>query len=955
MKKIRLPALFFPCKFSIYAILTFSVLFNACKKDSEPLPEPLIESFTPISGLPFHGNTDGTMVTITGKNFSARLSDNKLQFNETNATIISASKTELVTMVPHGATTGKIKLSIGNKTVVSLTDFTVIPYPEIINFDPLTGVAGSIVIINGRNFSNVAEANVVKFNMTQATVTHATSTTLTVNVPLSAETGKITVTSNGASAMSSMDFAVLPSPAITSIAPLAGIPGTLVTITGRNFATEPDENIVKFNGSPAAITTVSSTQLTVMVPQQANTGKISIMVNGIETISSEDFIVHNAPIITSFSPLSALTGSALSIEGVNFSLIPENNIVKFNDVPAVVLSASGTNLVVSVPTGAVTGRISVIVNDLTALSEENFTLILPVTISSFSPLSATAGTSITIAGANFNITTNLNLVKFNTTAAVVTSASATQLRVNVPAGFVSGKISVTTNGTTAYSEDDFNLILPPVLTSFAPTTGGAGTSLIISGSNFSLTPSQNRVKFYNNIDAPILSASTTQLVVQVPTGATTGKIAVTTNGLSVTSAADFQVIPYPTITSISSMHDYIGSSIIIVGNNFSATPGQNLVRFNGVQAIVLAASSDRIEVRVPQGTTTGKISITVNSYTTTSTNDFSVRQPFTFTLNPSHTVPGNYVIFNLSQHLDSQFGFLDVKLHNTTLKTIFSSTPGDFDPHLLVTIPPSATSGKILLVRNFDGVIVGESETVLQILTPYPQPGITALYKFSGDFSTFPRNLGEFNDTRIHLNHPFFNKALPSFTMDRFGTTNGALTFNGDQACTTTTDRLLGKPWTISFWISYDALPPNVFNNGGISTILNNSGVTIAMIQRNGVVGADLNLNVTVDDMDAPGTSAELTDFKNDPAFLPLAGTNSQWINLTITYSGSLFRIYKNGVVVVEKVITGNKGGNGGPVLRLGEAGGYYYKGKMDDVFIYDAAMSAGDVLKLFEQNQTKY
>lgn len=93
------------------------------------------------------------------------------------------------------------------------------------------------------------------------------------------------------------------------------------------------------------------------------------------------------------------------------------------------------------------------------------------------------------------------------------------------------------------------------------------------------------------------------------------------------------------------------------------------------------------------------------------------------------------------------------------------------------------------------------------------------------------------------------------------------------------------------------------------------------MVQSNDEVGADLSLRVIVANNDVPSTVVELTDYRNDAAYLPLAGTSSSWINLTLTYNGSLFRIYKNGVVVVEKPITGNKGSGIGPTLRVGVAG----------------------------------
>ncbi len=56
------------------------------------------------------------------------------------------------------------------------------------------------------------------------------------------------------------------------------------------------------------------------------------------------------------------------------------------------------------------------------------------TISSFSPISAEVGATVTITGTNFSTTPTNNTVFFGATKALVTTASATQLTVIVPKG-----------------------------------------------------------------------------------------------------------------------------------------------------------------------------------------------------------------------------------------------------------------------------------------------------------------------------------------------------------------------------------------------------------------------------------------------------------------------------------------------------------------------------------------
>jgi hypothetical protein len=83
-------------------------------------------------------------------------------------------------------------------------------------------------------------------------------------------------------------------------------------------------------------------------------------------------------------------------------------------------------------------------------------------ISSFSPASGPVGTTVTIQGANFNTTTNSNIVYFGVTKGNVTVATANQLTVTVPAGSSYQPISAlnTANGLTGYSTNPFITTFP---------------------------------------------------------------------------------------------------------------------------------------------------------------------------------------------------------------------------------------------------------------------------------------------------------------------------------------------------------------------------------------------------------------------------------------------------------------------------------------------------------------
>ena len=250
-------------------------------------------------------------------------------------------------------------------------------------------------------------------------------------------------------------------------------------------------------------------------------------------------------------------------------------------------------------------------------------------ITGFTPSDGSVGTSVVITGTNFSSTMAGNVVSFNGTAATVSAATTTQLSVTVPTGATTGKISVTVGSLTATSSDNFTVsassTATATLTSFSPSSGAVGTTVIVTGTNFSATGASNTVTF-NGISAVVSSATTTQLTVTVPLGASTGKIAVTTNGNTATSTADFTVTAASTELTITSFtgSGAVGSTIIITGANFSTTASNNTVTINGVTAAVTAATATQLTVTVPAGATSGVISVTVGGVTVTSATAFTV-------------------------------------------------------------------------------------------------------------------------------------------------------------------------------------------------------------------------------------------------------------------------------------------------------------------------------------------
>ena len=79
--------------------------------------------------------------------------------------------------------------------------------------------------------------------------------------------------------------------------------------------------------------------------------------------------------VLNFTPQQAAVGGKVTIVGQGFSTTTSLDTVKFNGTPATVVSATSTTLVVTVPSGATTGPISVTVGTQSVNSSANFTVL----------------------------------------------------------------------------------------------------------------------------------------------------------------------------------------------------------------------------------------------------------------------------------------------------------------------------------------------------------------------------------------------------------------------------------------------------------------------------------------------------------------------------------------------------------------------------------------------------
>ena len=210
------------------------------------------------------------------------------------------------------------------------------------------------------------------------------------------------------------------------------ITGTSLPYTARNNVTGSATVSVVL---PSALNNVSSVRLRFYeystsgagTPAAGSQPKISI-----DNVAVTSTTASANPEVTSFSPTVGKTGSSITITGANFG--SSTPTVSFNGTAATVSSFTSTSIVVTVPVGAATGKISVTAGGLAAQSLTDFTVdnVAPL-VSTYSPAdnasSAVPGSiKITFSEAIAKGTGNIRIKKTSDNSVVETIAvSATQV------------------------------------------------------------------------------------------------------------------------------------------------------------------------------------------------------------------------------------------------------------------------------------------------------------------------------------------------------------------------------------------------------------------------------------------------------------------------------------------------------------------------------------------------
>jgi hypothetical protein len=425
---------------------------------------PSISDFLPRKG------TIGTQVTINGTGFSIPGFFTYVFFNGVSAPQGQVtSDTQITVLVPKGASTGLITVS--NKFGVADSALYFYLNPIITSFTNRVAT-GQNLQIYGTSFLGVTSVSLAGRALNYSILS---GTNLQVTIPSTAVDGPLSVTSPGGSFITSSNLLILPT--VTGFTPSGGPAGTVVTIQGTGLSKTTAVNFGSL-ASPA-VTNINSSTVNAVVPTGIKTAPITLVTsNGTNTTTA---VFYAPPTIDSFSPLTGIPGTSVTLTGKNFDAASQVllGVVPLPDFQVL----SSTQIKVSAPTNIISAKFQVTTPGGTATSGSAFNVLGPQpTLDGFSPTLGPIGALVTLSGQNLTSATS---VKFGTVSASF-QVSGANLIATVPAGAVTAPISV----TTPYGS-------------------------VTSGSSFSVGTSANVVTFLNASLSPALSYSPVSFDFQV--------------------------------------------------------------------------------------------------------------------------------------------------------------------------------------------------------------------------------------------------------------------------------------------------------------------------------------------------------------------------------------------------------------------------------------------------------
>jgi hypothetical protein len=463
-----------------------------------------VRKLEPMAGPP------GSRVDLVGEHF---LPVDQVKHGDVSLRIVDYDEQRLTVELDRDATSAPFEIFRGGqKVATSPLPFEVVRTPTVTGFSPTSGLAGTRVTLTGTYFAPELQ---VRYGKQPVRVLERSGTTgVVVEVPHVADDQPFTVETHGGVAATATSFDVFRYSSVTRLAPAAGRPGSRVTVSGAGFDGSDrfflgDVELPVLERRPDACV--------VLVPSAAPSGELAWDSHGKRQTSRLAFTVKRPPSVASFAPTSGAWGTEVTLTGTDFTA---EITCRFGQLPCkIVRRKLPTEITVEIPKGAAgTDYLWLESDGKRFKATPSFQVIEPPAVTSVIPSTGSAGTEITLGGANFTATTT---VKLNATTAEITNRQLPGVLVVTVPPVPPGTYTVTvTDGTSsAKAATKLRVVTAPRVTSVAPLSGTADTEVTLVGENFGA----RALVWFGNAACTILRREgKTKLVVKLPPG-TSGK------------------------------------------------------------------------------------------------------------------------------------------------------------------------------------------------------------------------------------------------------------------------------------------------------------------------------------------------------------------------------------------------------------------------------------------------
>ena len=506
------------------------------------------------------------------------------------------------------------------------------------------------LVRSGSSFSAYTSLNGLYWTQLGSTQTITMATDVYVGLAVSSQNNSSLATATFDNV--SVSSTATPAPVISSLSATTGTIGSQVTINGSGFGTTQNGSVVTLNDASATINSWSATAIIITIPSGATSGNLVVSVApAMNNSNPVYFAVTTQPLPTPWqdSDVGAVgvvgnatySSGTFTVEGSGNCICSTGDAMHFAYQP---LSGDGT-IVARVVTST-GGEPGIMIRESLNADATSAFAFASSSYTYFYDRSSTGASMANEGTAYAPLPYWVKLVRSSGTfssyispdGVTWTQLGTTQTFTMTSNSYVGLAVSSQNNSSLATATFDnvsVTVGTSPFVTSVYPVFGGIGTSVAITGSNFGTTQGTSTVSFNGTASSSITSWSGSQIVATVPTGATTGQVAVTVSSVTSPAGPTFSIIN-PVISSITPPAAQPGSVVTIAGSGFGGSISLGIewaggqVSFNGVVTNTLSWTDTSITVQVPATATTGSVTILENGVTSNGVT-FTVLEPLSIT------------------------------------------------------------------------------------------------------------------------------------------------------------------------------------------------------------------------------------------------------------------------------------------------------------------------------------